>query len=114
MIALQLQAGDGMEIAFKDIEIREIDPNAWQRETMLVSSTGDGTVVRSLKSRHVRYTNHDPQLAIEWSLQNGRTTILQPGKYAIADRIDIPRSDVTLIIEEGAEIRLLEGAKRMW
>ena len=27
-IALQLQAGGGMEIAFKDIEIREIDPDA--------------------------------------------------------------------------------------
>ncbi|MCX6034938.1 MAG: SUMF1/EgtB/PvdO family nonheme iron enzyme, partial [Chloroflexi bacterium] len=76
----------------------------WKKETMLVSPEGDQTVVRSCADRKILFQNADPQLAIEWGLANARTTVVLAGKYVISDRVDIPRDDVTLIIDKDAEI----------
>jgi len=50
--------------------------------------------------------NADAQLAIEWGLANARTTVVLGGKYVLDDHIDIPRDDVTLIIDAAAQISL--------
>ena len=111
LIALQLQAGTEMEIAFKDILIREIKPHAWRQETVLISNRGGRAIVRSLKSGETLFENEDPQRAIEWGLKRARTTIVQEGKYLIHDRIDIPRPSVNLIVDRRAEIELREGTQ---
>jgi len=76
----------------------------WKGETVLISPQGDQTVVRPFEGDKALFSNADPQLAIEWGLANARTTVVLAGKYVISDRIDIPCDDVTLIIDQGAEI----------
>jgi len=78
----------------------------WKEETVLISSQGDQTVVRPFEGDRILFKNADPQLAIEWGLANARTTVVLAGKYVVSDCIDIPREDVTLIINQGAEISL--------
>jgi len=76
----------------------------WMKETVLVSPKGDRTVVRPYGGRKILFQNADPQLAVEWGMANARTTVVLAGKYVISDRIDVPRDDVTLIVDAGAEI----------
>jgi len=77
---------------------------SWKKETVLVSPKGDRTVVRPYGGRKILFQNADPQFAVEWGMANARTTVVLAGKYVISDRIDVPRDDVTLIIDRGAEI----------
>ena len=77
---------------------------SWKDETVLISRQGDQTVARSFEGDKVLFKNADPQLAIEWGLANARTTVVLAGKYVISDRIDIPRDDVTLIVDKGVEL----------
>jgi len=79
---------------------------SWKEETALISRQGDQTVVRPLEGDKILFKNADPQLAMEWGMANARTTVVLAGKYVVSDRIDIARDDVTLIIDEGAEISL--------
>ena len=79
---------------------------SWEDDTVLVSPQGDQIVVQAFKGRKVLFKNADPQLAIEWGLANARTTVVLAGKYVMADRADVPRDDVALIIGQGAEISL--------
>jgi len=79
---------------------------SWKDETVLVSPKGGETVVRAFEGDKVLFKNADAQLAIEWGLANARTTVVLAGKYVICDRIDIPRDDVTLIIDKDAELAL--------
>ncbi|MHC4175922.1 MAG: hypothetical protein ACYSWU_00340 [Planctomycetota bacterium] len=79
---------------------------SWKEETVLISPQGDQTTVRSLKGDKVLFQNADPQLAMEWGLANARATLVLAGKYVVSDSVDIPRDDVTLIIDQGAEISL--------
>jgi hypothetical protein len=67
-------------------------------------AAGRQTVVRPFEAHKILFQNADPQLAIEWGLANGRTALVQAGKYVISNSIDIPRDDVMLIIDQGAEI----------
>lgn len=82
------------------------EEKSWQDETVLISPQGDQAVVRPLEGDKILFKNADPQLAIEWGLANARTAVVLAGKYVMSDRIDIPRDDVTLIIDQGAEISL--------
>lgn len=77
---------------------------SWKDETVLVSPQGDRTAVRRFEGDKVLFQNADPQLAIEWAMAHARTTVLLAGKYVVSDRIDIPRDDVTLIIDRRAAI----------
>ncbi len=79
---------------------------SWKEETVLISRQGDQTVVRPFEGDKILFKNADPQLAIEWGLANARTTVVLAGKYVVSDSIGIPRDDVTLIIDQGAEISL--------
>ena len=79
-------------------------PDDWEKETALVSRQDTETVVRRHGSDEILYKNPDPQLAIEWGMAIARNTIVLAGKYVMADRIDVPRDGVTLIIDQGAEI----------
>ncbi len=79
---------------------------AWEDDTVLVTKNGNKTEVQALQTKKVLYKSHDPQLAIEWGMNNARTTVVLPGQYNISDRVDVPRDDVTLIISEGATISL--------
>jgi hypothetical protein len=82
------------------------EQKSWKAETALISPQGEQTVVRSLKDDKILFRNADPQLAIEWALTSARTAVVLAGRYVISDSIDIPRDDVTLIIDQGAEISL--------
>ncbi len=79
---------------------------SWMKNVVLVSPEGVETVVRPFEGDRVLFRNADAQLAIEWGLANARTTVVLAGRYVICDRIDIPRDDVTLIIDKDAEIAL--------
>jgi len=79
---------------------------SWKEDTVLISQRGDQTVVRPFEGHKTLFKNADPQLAVEWALANARTTLLLAGKYVVSDCIDIPRDDVTLIIDQNAEISL--------
>ena len=79
---------------------------SWKEETVLISRQGDQTVVRPFEGNKILFKNADPQLAIEWGLASARTTVVLGGKYVVSDSIGIPRDDVTLIIDRGAEISL--------
>ena len=74
---------------------------------MLISPRGDQTVVRPLKGDEILFQNADPQLAMEWGLANARTTLALAGKYVVSESVDIPRDDVTFIIDRGAETAIL-------
>ena len=80
------------------------EKKSWEDDTVLVSKKGAETVVQAFKGRKVLFQNADPQLAIEWGMANARTTVVLAGKYAVGDRIDIPRDGVTLIIDQGADV----------
>ncbi|MFN0128228.1 MAG: hypothetical protein ACKV19_16255 [Verrucomicrobiales bacterium] len=79
-------------------------PDDWKNETALISLQGAETVVRHPGSDTILYKDTDPQLAIEWGMANARHTVVLAGKYAVSDRIDVPRDGVTLIIDQGAEM----------
>ena len=79
---------------------------SWEEETVLISTQRDQTVVRPVKGDKILFQNADPQLAMEWAMTNARTTLVLAGKYVVSESVDIPRDDVTLIIDRGAEISL--------
>jgi hypothetical protein len=79
---------------------------SWKDETALVSPQGDQTVVRKMNSDKMLFQNKDAQLAIEWAMANATTTVVTPGHYVTNDSIDAPRDGVTLIIDQGASIKV--------
>jgi len=79
---------------------------SWEDDTVLISPQGDQTVVQAFKGRKVLLKNADPQRVIEWGMANARATVVLAGKYVASDRIDVPRDNVTLIIDRGAEVSL--------
>ena len=80
--------------------------NSWRDDTALVSRQDARTVVRGLDGDKILFGEADAQMAIEWAMANKRTTVVLAGKYVIDDRIDIPRDDVTLILDKNAELAL--------
>ncbi len=80
--------------------------NSWRDDTALVSRQDARTIVRGLDGDKILFGDADAQLAIEWAMANKRTTVVLAGKYVINDRIDIPRDDVTLILDKNAELAL--------
>ena len=78
----------------------------WKKTTVLVSRSGAEVVVRHPGEEVVLFRHADPQRAIEWGMMNARHTVLLAGEYVVADRIDVPRADVTLIIDKGAVLKL--------
>ncbi len=102
----------------KEVEIDVRGPSgvgnaeSWKAETVLVSKKGDLTVVRGFKEPEiVLYQHKDAQLAIEWAMAKARTTVVLAGEYMTNDSIDAPRDGVTLIIDQGASIKLDPNAK---
>jgi hypothetical protein len=79
---------------------------SWKDETVLILPQGDQTIVRAFEGDKTLFQNADPQLAMEWALTNARTAVVLAGKYVVSESVDIPRDDVTLIIDQGAEISL--------
>ncbi len=79
----------------------------WKNDTMLVSLRGENTAVcRVAEPDKVLFQNKDAQLAIEWAMANATTTVVTPGHYVTNDSIDAPRDGVTLIIDQGASIKV--------
>jgi len=91
-------------IALVNVSSLGAEKKSWEDDTVLISPQGDQTVARGFKGNKILFKNADPQLAIEWGLANAHTTVVLASKYVISDRIDIPRNDVTLIIDKGAEL----------
>ncbi len=84
----------------------QAESEGWKKETALVSRRGAETVVRHPGSEEVLFASDDAQRAIEWGLSNARTTVVLAGEYIVSDRIDVPRADVTLIVDRGAVLKL--------
>lgn len=83
----------------------------WKNDTMLVSLRDENTAVcRAAEPDKVLFQNKDAQLAIEWAMANATTTVVTPGHYVTNDSIDAPRDGVTLIIDQGASIKVDPGA----
>lgn len=80
--------------------------NSWRDDTALVSRQDARTIVRGLDGDKILFGHADAQMAIEWAMANKRTTVVLAGKYVINDRIDIPRDDVTLILDKNSELAL--------
>ncbi len=79
----------------------------WKNDTMLVSIRDENTAVcRAAEPDKVLFQNKDAQLAIEWAMANATTTVVTPGHYVTNDSIDAPRDGVTLIIDQGASIKV--------
>ena len=79
----------------------------WKNDTMLVSLRDNNTAVcRAAEPDKVLFQNKDAQLAIEWAMANATTTVVTPGHYVTNDSIDAPRDGVTLIIDQGASIKV--------
>ena len=78
----------------------------WKKTTVLVSRNENQTVVKPLINDQILFESGDPQLAIEWAMQNALNTVIMGGRYSAHDRIDIPRNNVTLIISRDAEVSL--------
>ena len=79
----------------------------WKNDTMLVSLRDENTAVcRAANPDKVLFQNKDAQLAIEWAMANATTTVVTPGHYVTNDSIDAPRDGVTLIIDQGASIKV--------
>ena len=85
--------------------------DGWKKQTVLVSRNGVGTEVKFPGKDGVLFKNTDPQLAIEWAMDNARNTVLLGGEYMISDRIDVPRSGVTLIVDKAAVLKLNPDTK---
>jgi hypothetical protein len=82
------------------------DAEGWKRQTLLVSRNAAETEVKFPGKDKVLFSNADPQLAIEWAMANAKNTVLLRGEYIVSDRIDVPRSGVTLIVDKAAVLKL--------
>ena len=76
---------------------------------ILVSRKGGVTYAKSVKTKETLFEHSDPRQVIEWAVGNGDITVLEPGTYTITDAVRVSRSDVSLIIKEGATLRMPRG-----
>ena len=86
-------------------------PDEWKKDTVLVSKEGAETVARHPGNDEVLFRNMDPQLTIEWGMKMVGTTVLLAGEYLVSDRIDVPRPNVTLIVDQDAVLKLNSETK---
>lgn len=78
-------------------------------EYLLVSKEGDTICAKSAKTKATLFENSDPKTVIEWAVENGDITVLEPGTYTVTDAVRISKSNVSLIIKEGATLRMPKG-----
>ncbi len=76
---------------------------------LLVSKEGDAICAKSAKTKATLFKNSDARTVIEWALENGDITVLQPGTYTVNDAVRVSRSGASLIIKEGATLRMPRG-----
>ena len=76
---------------------------------ILVSKAGDITYAKSAKTKKTLFEHSDPRQVIEWAVENSDITILEPGIYTVNDAVRISKSNVSLIIKEGATLRMPKG-----
>jgi hypothetical protein len=72
---------------------------------ILVSRKGDVIRAKSAKTEETLFKNSDAKKVIEWALENGSITILEPGIYTVNEAVRISRSNTSLIIKENASPR---------
>jgi hypothetical protein len=76
---------------------------------ILVSRKDDVVHAKSAKTQKTLFEHSDPKEVIEWAIENGDITVLEPGTYTVTDAVRISKSNVSLIIKEGATLRMPEG-----
>lgn len=76
---------------------------------ILVSQAGDLTYAKSAKTKKTLFEHSDPKQVIEWAIENCDITVLEPGIYTVNDAVRISKSNVSLIIKEGATLRMPKG-----
>jgi len=83
-------------------------PAAWaadgQADYVLISRDGDTTYVRSGKTKETVFKSPHAKEAIEWAMNNSGITVVGEGTYTLAGSIEVPRSNVSLVITEKAEL----------
>lgn len=77
----------------------------------LVKQEGQVTRVLVGESREKQFESADSKEAIEWALANHSITVVSEGTYSLSGHIRIPRSDVSLVIAEKAELITEKDAK---
>ena len=76
---------------------------------ILVSRIGDVIHAKSAKTQKTLFEHSDPRQVIEWAVENGDITVLEPGTYTVTDAVRISKSNASLIIKEGATLRMPRG-----
>ena len=76
---------------------------------LLVSSKGDVTLATSAKTKETLFQNSDAKKVIQWALENGNITILEPGTYTVNEAVRVSRSGTSLIIKENATLQMPPG-----
>ena len=76
---------------------------------LLVSKKGDVIHAKSAKTQETLFKNFDAKKVIQWALENGNITILEPGTYTVNEAVRISRSDTSLIIKENATLQMPPG-----
>ena len=76
---------------------------------LLVSREGDVIHATSAKTRETLFKNADAKKVIQWALENGTITILEPGTYTVNEAVRVSRSGTSLIIKENATLQMTPG-----
>ncbi len=66
-------------------------------------------VVRDVEGNKI-FSNKDAQLSLEHAMKNAKTVMVTEGKYNCYNRVEVPRSNITLIIDQDATVRAAEDA----
>lgn len=77
----------------------------------LVAKSGESTQILDVKSREKLFESTDSREAIEWALLNRPITVISAGIYSLSAHVSIPRSNVSLVIAENAELITERDAK---
>ena len=71
-----------------------------------VSQDGNEFISKKDNAGEILFKDSDLLKVLAWSMNNHRITVIGKGRYTIPKPISIPRSDISLIIDKGANITL--------
>lgn len=84
--------------------------NAHGAASRLFLGKQEGEVLVQDRSGKTVFRNRDAKPCLEYALQQAKTVMVTEGEYNCSSRVDVPRSDVTLVIGQNATVRPAEGA----
>lgn len=76
-----------------------------------VSMDKDLVVARKNGEGKALFADKDAEKVLEWAMKKSPITLLEKGSYTINDMLDIPRSNIALIIDEDAQLVQFKNPK---